>query len=266
MADYFTHFSCLNRRRHPRQGRPSARAGSTNCALRIRTLTTRRSRASTSRARTRPRAAPSGSMTTEHGDAEAVIRFVLRLAEELDLTGLWGFQYALTCSRPRLDAFGGGAHVIDLGARKSIGWTSSQEWLAAALKRGRNADALSSSAPPSTSSPNSRKPPRRKARSWYRELGPHDDWWDAVYEDFERVCDILGHPPEDHARPPDGRRHAGQGLHMVFRILEPRGWGLLRGLLVPRQGRGRAHADYAPTDATLHSTADRLQAIQRRNF
>ena len=69
----------------------------------------------------------------EHGDVEAVIRFVLRLADELDLTGLWGFQYALTCSRPRLEAFGGGAHVIDLGARKSIGWTSSQEWLAAAL-------------------------------------------------------------------------------------------------------------------------------------
>ena len=73
-------------------------------------------------------------------DVEAVIRFVLRLAEELDLTGLWGFQYALTCSRPRLDAFGGGAHVIDLGARKSIGWTSSQEWLAAALN-GEDVDA-----------------------------------------------------------------------------------------------------------------------------
>ncbi len=69
----------------------------------------------------------------EYGDVEAVIRFVLRLAEDLDLTGLWGFQYALTCSRPRLDAFGGGAHVIDLGARTSIGWTSTQEWLAAAL-------------------------------------------------------------------------------------------------------------------------------------
>ena len=53
----------------------------------------------------------------EHGDVEAVIHFVLRLAEDLDLTGLWGFQYGLTCSRPRLDAFGGGAHVIDLGAR-----------------------------------------------------------------------------------------------------------------------------------------------------
>lgn len=76
----------------------------------------------------------------EHGDVEAVIRFVLRLAEEFDLTGLWGFQYALTCSRPRLDAFGGGAHVIDLGARKSIGWISTQEWLVAALN-GEDADA-----------------------------------------------------------------------------------------------------------------------------
>ena len=33
---------------------------------------------------------------------------------------------------------------------------------------------------------------KEKARSCYRELGPHDDWWDAVYEDFERVCEILG--------------------------------------------------------------------------
>ena len=37
-------------------------------------------------------------------------------------------------------AFGGGAHVIDLGARKSIGWTSSQEWRAAALN-GEDVDA-----------------------------------------------------------------------------------------------------------------------------
>ena len=58
---------------------------------------------------------------------------MLRLAEDLDLTGLWGFQHGLTCSRTRLDALGGGAHVIDLGARKSIGWIGSHEWLAAAL-------------------------------------------------------------------------------------------------------------------------------------
>jgi hypothetical protein len=74
------------------------------------------------------------------GDADGVTRFVLRLAEEIELTGLWGFEVAYTCSRPRLDAFGGGAHVIDLGARKSIGWTSTHQWLEAAL-RGEDCDA-----------------------------------------------------------------------------------------------------------------------------
>ena len=75
------------------------------------------------------------------GDIEGVIRFVLRLAEEIDLTGFWGFEVAYTCSRPRLDAFGGGAHVIDLGARKSIGWISTHEWLTAALN-GEDIDAV----------------------------------------------------------------------------------------------------------------------------
>lgn len=75
------------------------------------------------------------------GDVEGVIRFVLRIAEDLDLTGLWGFDYANTCSRPRLEAFGGGAHVIDLGARKSLGWISTNEWLTAALN-GEDIDAV----------------------------------------------------------------------------------------------------------------------------
>jgi hypothetical protein len=68
------------------------------------------------------------------GDPERVIAFVLLCAEKFDLKGLWGFEYANTCSKPRLDAFGGGAHVIDLGARKSVGWTSTNEWLCRALE------------------------------------------------------------------------------------------------------------------------------------
>jgi hypothetical protein len=89
---------------------------------------------------------PGGSILWFHdddgqGDVEGVIQFVLRLAEELDLTGLWGFDYSHTCSRPRLEAFGGGAHVIDLGARKSIGWISTHEWLTAALN-GEDIDAV----------------------------------------------------------------------------------------------------------------------------
>ena len=74
------------------------------------------------------------------GDVEQLIGFVLRLAEELNLQGLWGFNYANTCSRPRVDSFGGGAHVIDLSSRKSIDWTSTRGWLAAALN-GEDVDA-----------------------------------------------------------------------------------------------------------------------------
>jgi hypothetical protein len=132
MADYFTHFSCL------------LDVGTPDKAARALALF-RKLRAADQDADdpevagfdlVRKDASEDGTLwihDDEHGDVEAVIRFVLRLAAELDLSGLWGFQYALTCFRPRLDAFGGGAHVIDLGARKSIGWTSSQEWLAAAL-------------------------------------------------------------------------------------------------------------------------------------
>lgn len=139
MADYFTHFSCL------------IDVGTTEKAARALALFADL-RAADQDADDPEVAgfdlvlqdAPEGSILwihdDEHGDVEAVIRFVLRLAEDLDLTGLWGFQYALTCSRPRLDAFGGGAHVIDLGARKSIGWSSTNEWLTAALN-GEDIDA-----------------------------------------------------------------------------------------------------------------------------
>ena len=46
----------------------------------------------------------------ENVEPEHVITFVRRCAEALGLNGRWGFQWALTCSRPRSDGFGGGAH------------------------------------------------------------------------------------------------------------------------------------------------------------
>lgn len=56
----------------------------------------------------------------EYGEPEHVIAFVLRCAERLNLDGVWGFTWSHSCSKPRVDAFGGGAHVIDLGARRLI--------------------------------------------------------------------------------------------------------------------------------------------------
>lgn len=70
------------------------------------------------------------------GDPEHVIQFVKRCASEFGLTGLWGFQYANTCSRPRLDAFGGGAHVLDLATGETVAWTYTGGWLAEVLDGG----------------------------------------------------------------------------------------------------------------------------------
>ncbi|MGE0767957.1 MAG: hypothetical protein AB7L90_15965 [Hyphomicrobiaceae bacterium] len=67
------------------------------------------------------------------GDPERLIQFVKRCATEFGLTGRWGFQYANTCSRPRLDGFGGGAHVLDLATGETIGWTYTDGWLAETL-------------------------------------------------------------------------------------------------------------------------------------
>ena len=132
MADYFTHFSCLID-----VGSPDKAARALALFQELRAADQDADDPEVAGFTLVPQDAPEGSMLWVHddgyGDVDAVIHFVLRLAEEINLTGLWGFQYALTCSRPRLDGFGGGAHVIDLGARKSIGWTSTQEWLNAAL-------------------------------------------------------------------------------------------------------------------------------------
>ena len=139
MADYFTHFSCLLD-----VGTPDKAARALALFQSLREADQDADDPEVAGFDLVRQDAPEDSTLwlhdDEHGDVEAVIGFVLRLAGELDLTGLWGFQYALTCSRPRLDAFGGGAHVIDLGARKSIGCTSTHEWLAGALN-GEDVDA-----------------------------------------------------------------------------------------------------------------------------
>ncbi len=81
----------------------------------------------------------------EYGEPEHVIAFVLRCAAAFDLNGLWGFRWALTCSRPRLDGFGGGAQLIDLGKRRSVDWVDCECWLAERL-----ADSPGSAAAPTT--------------------------------------------------------------------------------------------------------------------
>ena len=140
MADYFTHFSCALDVRSPEKA-----IAALDLFLRLREEDEASDDPQVSGFALGLQDGPGGSVLWFHddgqGDVEGLISFVLRLAEDLDLTGLWGFDYAHTCSRPRLEAFGGGAHVIDLGARQSIGWISTHEWLTAALN-GEDIDAV----------------------------------------------------------------------------------------------------------------------------
>jgi hypothetical protein len=65
----------------------------------------------------------------ENGEPEHVIKFVLKCAERMKLSGVWGFTWGLSCSRPRLDAFGGGAQILDLGRRETLHTIDCSNWV-----------------------------------------------------------------------------------------------------------------------------------------
>ena len=134
MADYFTHFSCL------------LDVGTPENAARALDLYNRLSKEGASEEP--PSEGFLLSIQPEHGgsqlwirddetgDPEHVIQFVKRCAAAFGLTGLLGFQYANTCSRPRIDGFGGGAHVLDLASGETVDWIYSGSWLAIVLDGG----------------------------------------------------------------------------------------------------------------------------------
>lgn len=107
---------------------------------------------------------------------------------------------------------------------------------------------------------------KEKARSWYRETAFHDDWWDAVYDDFERICEILGVCLK--TRPV--RLMGGdtrQKPCIWFSGFSSQGDGACFEATVQHaKGSAREIRAYAPKDQTLHSIADRLRAVQRQNF
>jgi hypothetical protein len=64
------------------------------------------------------------------GEPDDVLQYVFRCAETLGLSGIWGFHWSLSCSRPLLDGYGGGAHLVDLGTRQTLAWIDLEHWLA----------------------------------------------------------------------------------------------------------------------------------------
>ncbi len=107
---------------------------------------------------------------------------------------------------------------------------------------------------------------KEKARSWYREHGLFDEWYDFVFEDFQAICGLLGIDLE--TRPV---RLYGGGTRedpcIFFRGFWSQGDGAsFSGTYGYKPDAARAIRGHAPEDATLHAIADRLQDLQRRNF
>jgi hypothetical protein len=77
----------------------------------------------------------------DQGNPDHVVAFVKACALALDLKGLWGFDYANSCSLPALEAFGGGAHVLNLTTGETVGFMDTQSWLAFTLADAASAQA-----------------------------------------------------------------------------------------------------------------------------
>ena len=105
-----------------------------------------------------------------------------------------------------------------------------------------------------------------KARAWYRQVGLDHDWFEFVYDDFERICAILG---VDLKTVPVRLYGGGTGQKpcIWFSGFWSHGDGAcFEGRYSHATGAPRAIRDHAPKDNELHRIADVLQAIQRRNF
>ena len=107
---------------------------------------------------------------------------------------------------------------------------------------------------------------KEDARVWYREGAFDHDWYDAVYENFQRIAEILGIRLRTRTS-----RLMGGGTSEIpciwFNGFWSQGDGAAwEGSYAFSKGASSAIRSYAPKDRELHRIADALLAIQRRNF
>jgi len=107
---------------------------------------------------------------------------------------------------------------------------------------------------------------KERARDWYRQVSNDDDWHEAVFEDFERVCGILGIELATRSV----RLYGGgtrQKPCIWFSGFSSQGDGAcFEGKYQYKKGAAREIRAYAPRDERLAAVADQLQRIQRKNL
>lgn len=99
---------------------------------------------------------------------------------------------------------------------------------------------------------------KEKVRDRWRDGHLDYDWWDAVYEDADRIAAILGidiarKRPSTPSIWFNGFYHQGSGSSF-------------EGSYLYVKGAVRKIKEYAPNDEELHRIARDLQEVQRKNF
>ncbi len=107
---------------------------------------------------------------------------------------------------------------------------------------------------------------KEEARAWYRQGGLDYDWYDAVYDDFQQIAEIIGIRFKTRTV-----RLMGGGTRQ-----EPCIWfsgfcsqgdgACYEGRYEYAKSAPAAIRAHAPRDGELHRIADALLAVQRRNF
>ena len=63
---------------------------------------------------------------SSYGGIDAVCAFIQHLLQKFNPTGIVGFEWAEDCSKPRIDAYGGGAAIVTATEIKTM---NNREWL-----------------------------------------------------------------------------------------------------------------------------------------
>lgn len=105
-----------------------------------------------------------------------------------------------------------------------------------------------------------------RARAWYREGGFDHDWYAAVYEDFQRIADILGIRLKTRVSRLVGGRTREDPCIWFSGFWSQGDGAAWEGSYSYRKSASADLRAYAPQDQTLHRIAETLQAAQRRNF
>lgn len=105
-----------------------------------------------------------------------------------------------------------------------------------------------------------------RARAWYREGGFDHIWYDAVYEDFQRIAEILGIRLKVRTTRLVGGRTREDPCIWFTGFWSQGDGAAWEGWYSYRKSAAAELRAYAPQDKTLHRIAATLQAVQRQNF